>query len=68
MDLYIIDYFWRDGNFLKVGRIISADRGALFPEAQKLMGGALGSISEVRGPFENEAKAQARPSPFLGPV
>jgi len=65
--LYAIDYFWRDGEFLKVGRIISSNPESLEKEVRKLTKGEHCSISATYGPFETEDDAQRDSGPFFGP-
>ncbi|MDD5696584.1 MAG: hypothetical protein PHO90_01245 [Candidatus Pacebacteria bacterium] len=62
---YAVDYLWRDGEFLKVGRIISSEPGTLEAEVEKLTNKEPCSISAIRGPFERETDAQAAPKIFL---
>ncbi len=63
---YAIDYFWRDREFLKVGRIISSKPEILEEEVHKLTKGEPFSISAMYGPFETEYAAQAASGPFFG--
>lgn len=55
---YAIDYFWRDREFLKIGRIISSNPENLEKEVRKLTKGEHCSISATYGPFETEDDAQ----------
>ena len=65
MDLYAIDYFWRDGELLKVGRIISTKPEALKGEVFKLTNNEICSISAIYGPFATETDAQAARGAFF---